>query len=373
MARGWTRFTAPDRVTFAASIARLTLTDFRNHAQTVIEPGPGAVLVTGPNGAGKTNLLEAVSMLAPGRGLRGAALSDMARGDGPGGWAVAARLGGGGAVELGTGTRAAAPDRRVARIQGAGQPIAALGERLAILWLTPAMDRLLAEGAGARRRFLDRLVLAFDPAHARHAARYDTAMRERTRLLTDSDPPDPRWLGEIERAMAAHGAAIERARGETLAALARPLAEVTAPFPWATAALAEEGLGEAGLYDALARRRAIDRAAGRATAGPHRAELVVTHGPSSQAAPRCSTGEQKALMIAMMLAHAEVVAARRGERPVLLLDEVAAHLDTDRREALIARLADEGQVWITATEAGMFDALQPRTRLDVNFGRAIVR
>ncbi|WP_353215956.1 AAA family ATPase, partial [Sandarakinorhabdus sp.] len=182
-----------------AAITRLTLTDFRNHAAAEITAAAGLVVITGDNGAGKTNILEAISLLVPGRGLRGAALSDAARQGGPGGWSVAANLAAapretGGDVQLGTGTSADAPDRRLVRINGASAPAAALGEWLALVWLTPAMDRLFSDSAGARRRFLDRLVLALHPGHGARVSRYEAAMRERSRLLTSDAPADPVWL-----------------------------------------------------------------------------------------------------------------------------------------------------------------------------------
>ncbi|MEH3107539.1 MAG: DNA replication/repair protein RecF [Sphingomonas fennica] len=335
-------------------IARLALTDLRSYPDALVEPPPGFVILTGENGAGKTNLLEAVSLLAPGRGLRGAALADVARSDGPGGFAVAARLADG--TEIGTGTLAAAPERRQVRINGAAQPAAALGERLAVLWLTPAMDRLFGEGAAGRRRFLDRLVLAREPGHARHAARYEAAMRARTRLLTEPEGADPAWLAALEAGMAEHGEAVEAARARTVAALAARLADVPAG-PFARAGLEIGGWrpGPAGLAAELRSGRARDGAAGRALAGPHRSDLIVTHLEKARPAAHCSTGEQKALLTGLVLAHAGIVAEDRGQPPVLLLDEVAAHLDPARRLALFDRLAATGgQVWMTGTEPALF-------------------
>jgi len=343
----------PPRV---AAVTRLALTDVRNHAATLIEAPPGAVALIGPNGAGKTAVLEALSLLAPGRGLRGAALSEIARTDGAGGFGIAARLAVGDAppIDLGTGMTAAAPERRIVRVNGAPTPISVLGEALALAWLTPAMDRLLAESAGARRRFLDRLVLALEPGHGRHAARYEAAMRERSRLLADGPrAADPRWLAVLERQMAEHGAALSAARLGLLDALAGRLAATPAPFPGARLALNDPGLGAGEFAEALARRRTADSTAGRATFGPHRAELTAWHLPSGQRAASASTGEQKALLIAVLLAHAEVVAQRRGQRPILLLDEVAAHLDDQRRAALLARLPALGQAWLTGTDAAL--------------------
>ncbi|MHA6721691.1 DNA replication/repair protein RecF [Sphingomonas sp. RS2018] len=336
-------------------IARLTLTDFRNHAAASIDTG-GAdfVVLTGDNGAGKTNILEAVSLLAPGRGLRRAALSDMARQDGPGGFGVATTLSND--IRLGTGTRTDAPERRIVRIDGAATTATALSERLRVLWLTPAMDRLFVEPAGERRRFLDRLTLALDPAHAHHSARYEAAMRARNRLLGADSPPDPDWLAALEAAMAEHGAAIDRARAATVAALgARTAGDDATGFGRASLTLASGSTPD--LARALAEGRRRDAAAGRTLTGPHRDDLIVTHVEKGQPAALCSTGEQKALLFAIVLAHARLVAADTGHAPVLLLDEVAAHLDPGRRAALFDALAGLGQVWMTGTEAALFGAL----------------
>lgn len=337
-------------------LARLTLTDFRSYPAATLAPGAGLVVLTGDNGAGKTNLLEAVSLLAPGRGLRGAALSEVARRDGPGGFAVAARLADG--TDLGTGTRAEAPERRLIRINGAPASASALSEWLSLLWITPAMDRLFVDAPAARRRFLDRLVLALDPRHAAVASRYDVAMRERNRLLTQPGPADPTWLTGIELQMAELGRALGDARAATVAALADRLAvAVDGPFARAGLALTGWQAGADAAADAaqLARARPRDAAAGRTLEGPHRQDLRVIHSAKAQPAEHCSTGEQKALLIGIVLAHADLVADRRGQRPVLLLDEVAAHLDPRRRAALFDRLAASGgQVWMTGTEAGLF-------------------
>ena len=368
-------------------LTRLALTDFRSYADALIAPGPGFVVLTGENGAGKTNILEAVSLLTPGRGLRQAALSEMARSDGPGGFGVAARIAlhpfvpsevegrdraqrvstsldtnGLSEIEIGTGTLAAAPERRQVRINGAPASANALGEWLSVLWLTPAMDRLFVEGASGRRRFLDRLVLAREPGHGTQAARYEAAMRARNRLLADPDNADPAWLTALEAGMAEHGAAIAEARGRTIAALDRRLAG-QAEGPFARGGLALSGwLPAADAQGALALElkagRGRDAAAGRTLAGPHRTDLQVTHLGKMQPAERCSTGEQKALLLGLILAHADLVAEDRGERPILLLDEVAAHLDPLRRGALFERLAGAGgQVWMTGTERSLFDGL----------------
>ncbi|MBI0476038.1 DNA replication/repair protein RecF [Sphingomonas sp. MA1305] len=339
-------------------LSRLALTDFRNHAELVLAPGPGFVVLTGENGAGKTNVLEAVSLLAPGRGLRRAALSDMARQDGPGGFGIAARLGDED-VELATGTLASAPERRQVRVQGASATANTLAEWLTVLWLTPAMDRLFVEPAGERRRFLDRLTLALFAGHAQATTRYEAAMRARNRLLAEDAPPDPSWLAALEAQMAEHGAAVDVARRNTVDLLGAALA-AQPEGPFARAGLALDGWqGDAdGLLTELRNGRQRDAAAGRTLVGPHRSDLLVTHLGKSQPAALASTGEQKALLLGIVLAHAELVSARVGRRPVLLLDEVAAHLDPRRREALFDRLAGRGQVWMTGTEPALFTELR---------------
>lgn len=349
-------------------IARLVLTDFRNHAATTLDVAPGFVVLSGDNGAGKTNVLEAVSLLAPGRGLRRAPLSEMARQGGAGGFGVAATLADD--TRIGTGTLAHAPERRIVRVNGAQTPATALAERLSVLWLTPAMDRLFVEPASERRRFLDRLTLALAPAHAHHAARYEAAMRARNRLLGDDVPPDAEWLGALEAAMAEHGAAIVDARRDMVDRLNARLAE--APGGFARAALTIEGGEEPDLLRALAAGRRRDAAAGRTLAGPHRSDLSVMHVDKAQAAALCSTGEQKALLFGIVLAHAGLVADHSGRAPILLLDEVAAHLDPARRAALFAALDGVGQVWMTGTEAALFEAIDARaTRFTVCDGTIV--
>jgi len=346
-------------------VSRLTLTDFRSYASATIAPGPGFVLLSGENGAGKTNLLEAVSLLTPGRGLRGAALSQMARQGGCGGFGVAARLD---ETDLATGTQPAASERRQVRINGAPASVNSLGEWLAVLWLTPAMDRLFAGSAGERRRFLDRLVLALEPAHAHHSSRYEAAMRARTKLLTGDAAADPGWLAALEEAMAEHGAEIAAARQRTVAALEASLSSVPAD-DFARAHVALEGWAAGDLAAALRANRARDAAAGRATEGPHRQDLAVVHRAKAMPAAQSSTGEQKALLLGLVLAHAELVAERRAAPPLLLLDEVAAHLDPRRRAALFARLEGRGQVWMTATEAGLFEGIGAASRFHVQAGQ----
>ncbi len=347
-------------------VTRLTLHNFRNYPELLIEPGPGFVCLYGENGAGKTNILEAVSLLAPGRGLRGAPLGEMGRSDGPGGFGIAARLDG---VDLGTGTLPAAPERRQVRINGAPTAVNSLAEWLSVLWLTPAMDRLFAGTAGERRRFLDRLVLALEPGHAHYAARYEAAMRARNKLLAEPDGADPDWLGALEAGMAEHGAVLAQARARTVEALDERLS-ATPDDGFARAEIALAGWSECDLAGVLRANRGRDAAAGRATEGPHRQDLLVTHRAKGQPASRSSTGEQKALLLGLVLAHAELVADRRGAPPLLLLDEVAAHLDPGRRAALFMRLEGRGQVWLTATEPALFDGIGDAARFHVASGTA---
>ena len=348
-------------------VRRLTLDHFRNYRSATLEAGAGLVVLAGENGAGKTNVLEALSLLAPGRGLRRASLPEMQQQGVQGGFAINVSIGDEGdssPVTIGTGVEPSAPTRRIVKVNGAVQSANALGEWLALLWLTPAMDRIFAESAGTRRRFLDRLVLALYPAHAGHATRYEAAMRARTKLLgeaAEGGGPDPHWLSALEAQMAAHGAAIDAARRDMVAALTAELEGLPdAPFARPLLALADlsasQGWSEAALRDALGHSRAIDMRAGRALTGPHRVDLVVTHAAKGQAADRCSTGEQKALLLSIILAHGDLVAKRRGARPILLMDELAAHLDPIRRAALYQRLSDAGgQVWLTGTEMALFD------------------
>ena len=345
-------------------LSRLTLTDFRSYESATVETGPGFVLLFGENGAGKTNLLEAVSMLSPGRGLRGAALSDMARQGGSRAWAVAARIG---EADLGTGTLPSVPERRQVRVNGAPASVNSLSEWLSVLWLTPAMDRLFTGGTGDRRRFLDRLVLAIEPAHAHHATRYDAAMRARNKLLSE-ESWDESWLASLELAMAEHGAELDAARRRTVAALDSQ--QAGAPDDeFARAEIALEGWNPGDLVATLRANRTRDAGAGRAVEGPHRQDLAVLHRAKQMPAAQSSTGEQKALLLGLVLAHADLVAERRGAPPILLLDEVAAHLDPKRRQALFARLEGRGQVWMTATEADLFDGVGEASRFHVQPGQ----
>ncbi|WP_296675833.1 DNA replication/repair protein RecF [Novosphingobium sp.] len=338
------------------ALDRIVLTSFRNHLGTRLEGTSAFNLLVGDNGAGKTNVLEALSLLAPGRGLRRAALGNMAGQGGDGTFAVSAALGD--QVQLGTGIRADRPGRRIVQANGAEISAVQLGEWVSLGWLTPAMDRLFAEGAGARRRFLDRLVLALEPSHARNAARLDTALRERNRLLSGASDPDPLWLDAIEIQLAEAGAQVTQARARMVEHLGLALTAIPdAPFAKPDLTYQPGGpLDASSLAAALAEGRRRDRAAQRTLTGPHRDELAVTMAGKGQPAAECSTGEQKAMLIAITLAHSGLLG---GERPsLLLLDEVAAHLDPLRRAALFDRLRQgQAQVWLTGTEIAPFDAI----------------
>ncbi|MGN6470428.1 MAG: DNA replication/repair protein RecF [Rhizobiaceae bacterium] len=368
------------RRTPPVNITRLSLTDFRNYPALALDVEPGAVVLTGENGAGKTNLLEAVSLFSPGRGLRRAPYSEMAREGAAGGFAVHARLEGPfGDCEIGTGTLAAGPEdadgaRRV-RINGAPAKSAEeMLEWLRVIWLTPSMDGLFTGPAGDRRRFLDRLVLAIDPAHGKRTLDYERAMRGRNRLLAEGRM-DESWLGAIELQMAETGVAIAAARGELLrlaAAMIERLPDDSA-FPKAELAIAgalEEQIGqrpaveiEEWLRGQLAAGRARDRAAGRTLDGPQRADLLVRHRPKDMPAALCSTGEQKALLVGIVLAHARLTGEMAGMTPILLLDEIAAHFDQHRRAALFDILEELGcQVFMTGTEPALFSALEGKAQ-----------
>lgn len=360
------------------AVTSLTLTDFRGYASARIAADGRPVVLTGPNGAGKTNLLEAISFLAPGRGLRRARLTEIDRraaggGDPLGGpWTVAARVAGPqGEARIGTGRDAASDtgERRQVRIDGApARSQTALAEHLSLVWLTPQMDRLFVEGGTARRRFLDRLVYGFDPQHAARVSTYERAMRERARLLRDG-PADPAWLGALEDSMAEHGIAVAAARREVAARLDEACAEAGGPFPKAGLALdgtVDEWLAAMPALAAedefrrrLAAGRRADGEAGTCLVGPHRSDLTVRHLGTGMPAAHASTGEQKALLIAILLAHARLQAARRGAAPILLFDEVAAHLDAIRRDALFGEIVALGaQAWLTGTDAVLFAGLR---------------
>jgi DNA replication and repair protein RecF len=345
------------------ALTRISLENFRNHAATTLDGTAHFNLLVGENGAGKTNLLEALSLLGPGRGLRRANLGDLARKAAPGDavlpFAIGASLNEAGTVSarLGTYTEAGQPGRRLVRVNGAPASAASLAEWLALSWLTPAMDGLFTDSAGARRRFMDRMALAIAPDHARRVNALETALRERGRLLETGG--DPRWLDAIEAQAADHGAAVTRIRAELVLRLADELSALP-PEPFARPALTYRPGGpadETALRAELARNRPRDRAAGRALTGPQRDELDVAMASTRQPAASCSTGEQKAMLIAITLAHGILAAA--GRPSVLLLDEVAAHLDPVRRTELFRRLREgRAQVWMTGTELAPFDKIR---------------
>jgi DNA replication and repair protein RecF len=368
-------------------LSKLTLTDFRNYPSLSLALRPGAVVLTGENGAGKTNLLEAVSMLSPGRGLRRASYNEIRREGAADGFAVHARVEGPlGTAEIGTGTAGSEPDEtlRKVRINGAtARSAEAMLEWLRVTWLTPAMDALFTGPAGDRRRFLDRLVLAVDPNHGTRVADYEKAMRGRNRLLAEGSR-DNSWFTAIETEMAEKGTAIAAARAETVRLLAGMIARLPGdgPFPQSTVRLEGEIdalVASRAAVDAeeefrrlLAEGRSRDRAAGRTLDGPHRSDLMVRHRPKDMPAELCSTGEQKALLIGMVISHARLTGEIFGSAPVLLLDEIAAHLDPGRRAALFAILEElDCQAFMTGTERGLFAALEGRAQfINVAHGTA---
>ncbi|MEO3386620.1 DNA replication/repair protein RecF [Mesorhizobium sp. CAU 1741] len=371
-------------------VSRLLLTDFRNYASLALDFAPGAVVLTGDNGAGKTNLLEAISFFSPGRGLRRAAHEDVARAGAQGGFAVHGRVEGAfGEVEIGTGTlfdRAMAGEGsgRKVRINGATARSADdMLEWLRVIWLVPAMDSLFTGPTAERRRFIDRLVLAIDPTHGRRALDYEKAMRGRNRLLAEQARDDA-WFEAIEVQMAETGTAIAAARVEIVRLLSAMVERLPddSPFPKADIALAgtlEEALGaqaavdvEEGFRRALADNRYRDRAAGRTLEGPHRSDLLVRHRPKDMQAALCSTGEQKALLTGLVLSHARLVTELSGAAPILLLDEIAAHLDAGRRAALFSILDDLNcQAFMTGTDASLFSSLEGRAQFFSVSGGAV--
>jgi len=346
------------------AVTQLRLSNFRSYASGALALSGAPVVLAGPNGAGKTNILDAISLLSPGRGLRGSKLSEHTR-KGPvvpdeALWAVAATVKRGPTdYEIGTGLTLGpgGGEKRHVRLNGVeAKGSADLGDIVQMIWLTPAMDRLFIESAGGRRRFLDRLVLGFEPAHARTSTRYETAMRERARLLKYG-PRDPSWLDGLEHEMAEAGVEITRARSVTVERLNRALGERQGAFPSASLALTGEDFADAqGLREALAASRLRDAEAGRTCAGPHLTDLNARHTAKRADARDCSTGEQKALLIAIMLADArELARAREGLAPLLLLDEIAAHLDAMRRAALFEEIqALSVQAWMTGTDLSLF-------------------
>jgi DNA replication and repair protein RecF len=351
----------------AQAVTRLELRDFRNYAHVALEPRPGPVVLHGDNGAGKTNLLEAISLLSPGRGLRGAKLAEIDRSDG-GAFRLRAEVDG----HLGPSEIETSHDRDAERRSALadGQPLRnqnALGEHVSQLWLTPAMDRLFAEGAAGRRRFLDRLVLAVDPAHAARVAAFERASRERSHLLR-SGRRDAAWLGAIEQRIAEAAVAVTAARRELVADLDAELAQAQHYFPRPRLVLAGDLEGwldempaleaEQKLATSLAASRDQDAQSGSAAIGPHRSDLNATDALRGESAARCSTGRQKAYLISVVLAQARLRLRRHGDLPILLLDEVTAHLDPRRRIELLSALVDLGaQCWLSGTEARLFDPI----------------
>ena len=358
------------------ALSRLTITDFRCYTRARIDLDARPVVLAGANGAGKTNLLEAISFLAPGRGLRRVQLAEASRRGSNGNWGVAATLQApSGETDVSTGRLSDLDgrDRRVMQIDGTEvRSQTALAERLWLVWLTPQMDRLFLDGPSARRRFLDRLVYAFDPAHAGRVSAYEQAMRERSRLLAGGG--DPTWLAALESQMAERGVAIAVARRLLVAELAGILHEPISPsFPMvdlSVTGMIEDWLSaspalavEDRIRQALAASRRGDADAGTTSVGPHRSDIRVRHSDKDMEAEHCSTGEQKALLLSLILAHTQRVAAHRGAAPILLLDEVVAHLDEARRRALFdAICALQVQAWLTGTDVGLFAPLGNRAQ-----------
>ena len=348
-----------------SAVTSLELSHFRSHRRAVLDIDQRPVAIYGPNGAGKTNLIEALSFLSPGRGLRRAQMDDLIRRPEALGWKVSAIL----KTTRDTheiATFAEPGGSRQVKIDDKSTAQVALGRLARILWLVPAMDRLWIEGAEGRRRFLDRATLSFDPSHAESVLAYDKAMRERNRLLKDM-VRDPHWYVALERQMAEAGVAIHQNRQKAITTLNTAQAEATTAFPIATLSLTHaDGCVETpdtaeALSDILAQGRPRDLAAGRTLNGPHRADLGATYAAKGVLAKDCSTGEQKALLISLILANGRALAAETGAPPILLLDEVAAHLDANRRAALYDEICTLGaQAWMTGTGPELFAELDTR-------------
>ena len=365
----------------AARIRRLTLSNFRSYRAAALSLDAQLAVLVGPNGAGKTNLIEAISFLAPGRGLRRATLDEVAFVEGDGSWAVAAELEGAlGIATLGTGITPSPDDATLTRrCRIDGEPVssaAAFADHLSVVWLTPAMDGLFGGPASDRRRFLDRLVLAVDGTHSARVNALERSLRSRNRLL-EQPSPDAHWLDAIEHETAEVAIAVAAARAETVRRLATALSrdrDPASPFPWAGVALdgwIENALMEQPATDVEDRYRAVlrenrsrDAAAGRTTDGAHLTDLEVLYGPKGIAAAQASTGEQKALLIGLVLAHAGLVAEMTRFAPLLLLDEVIAHLDPARRAALYDALAAlDAQVWMTGADPAPFADVASRAQI----------
>lgn len=355
-------------------VRRLTLADFRSFAQVRCDIDAQLVALTGDNGAGKTNTLEALSIFSVGRGLRRAEMADCARQGGPGGYAVSIELETEDATtQLGHGL-AETGERRFRIERAPASSARAFADHLRVLWLTPAMDGLFNGPAGDRRRYLDRLALGVDADHGARVSRLERALRNRNRLLEDS-APNGRWLDAVEQEIAALGVAVAAARRETVSRLAARIdRDGGGPFPFAEIAVTGEVEGRLGgesalvvenwFRDTLAATRRRDAAAGRTLTGPQTSDLAVRHGPKGAPAEDCSTGEQKALLMGLTLAHTRLVTDMTGRAPLLLLDEVAAHFDPKRREALFTELETlAGQVWMTGADPALFDSLRGRADL----------
>lgn len=343
-------------------VASLTLSHFRSHRRARLALDGRPVALHGPNGAGKTNLMEAVSLLSPGRGLRRATAEEIIRRPEAIGWKITAEIAGPGLgheVEL-----TAEPGQpRTTRIDGKSAPQTALARLLRIVWLVPAQDRLWIEGADGRRRFLDRIALSFLPDHAEVALAYEKAMRERNRLLKDQ-VTDARWYTALEAQMAEAGAAITANRRDAIARITAAQEGAATAFPAAALVLETNELTTPEDYAAaFAESRGRDMAAGRALIGPHRADLAATYVDKAMPAAQCSTGEQKALLISLVLANARALKAETGAAPLVLLDEVAAHLDAGRRAALFDEICALGaQAWMTGTGPELFMELGTRAQ-----------
>ena len=347
------------------AVTDLKLSHFRSYKKARVLTDDGRpITLYGSNGAGKTNILEALSLLSPGRGLRRARVDEMARTPENLGWKITATLQSLGQIHE-IETTYSGEGSRTVRIDGKSATQTALGRIARVVWLVPAMDRLWVEGAEGRRRFLDRLAMSFEPSHADHALAYERAMRERNRMLKDGIT-DPSWYSAVERQMAQTGADIERNRLHTIDRIAQAQSDDETAFPSADLTL----IGANGddviiddLRDAFADNRRADMAAGRTLIGPHRDDLHGIYAAKGTPAKLCSTGEQKALLVSLILANGRALSQDFGAAPILLLDEISAHLDADRRDALYDEIVALGaQAWMTGTGAELFDSLGNRAQ-----------